>query len=252
MIVIGHRGARGEAPENTLAAFRHAINSGVRHFELDVRLARDERPVVIHDDTVDRNTGDTGTVAGFSAAQLAALDARHNTPGWRIPTGIPTLEEVLVGCSSAASWQLEIKSDKPARIRVLVQRMAELINQLRIASRVTLTSLDANVLKTARREAPELARGYVAETAITNPLTTAKKLGCSLLVAKWRITDEALVTAAHAADMPVSVWTVNDLVVAERMRNIGVDSLITDFPTAMLAHIAMHERLRSAVPSGKI
>lgn len=245
MIIIGHRGARGEAPENTLAAFRHAINSGVRHFELDVRLARDERPVVIHDDTIDRTTGDAGKVANLSAAQLAALDARRNTPGWRTPTGIPTLEEVLVGCPEAMSWQLEIKNDKPARIKLLVQRMAALIGQLRIASRVTLTSLDTSVLKTALREAPELARGYVVETAISNPLTTAKKLECSLLIANWRITDEALVAAAHAANMPVSVWTVNDLVVAERMRNIGVDSLITDFPTAMLAHIAMHERLRS-------
>ncbi|MFZ5697903.1 MAG: glycerophosphodiester phosphodiesterase [Pseudomonadota bacterium] len=245
MIVIGHRGARGEAPENTLPAFLHALAAGVRHFELDVRLAYDGRPVVIHDESVDRTTDETGAVACFPAAHLASLDARRNTAGWHGFTGIPTLEEVLVACTAAASWQLEIKSDKPARIKVLIHAMAELLVSLRMTDRVTLTSLDINVLKIAQKEAPGITRGYVAEQVEPAPLATAKKLGCALLVANWRITDEALVQAAHAACIPVSVWTVNDLLVAERMFNIGVDSLITDFPTAMLAHTAMRSRIAS-------
>lgn len=243
MIIIGHRGARGEAPENTLPSFRHAFAAGVRHFELDVRLAYDGRPVVIHDDTVDRTTGEHGRVADFPAAHLAGLDARRNTPGWHAPACVPTLEEVLVACATTASWQLEIKSDKPARIKALVHAMAELLVRLRMADRITLTSLDIDVLKIAKKEVPGLARGYVAEQVQPAPLATAKKLGCSLLVANWKITDDGLVRDAHAAGIPVSVWTVNDLVVAERMANIGVDSLITDFPTAMLAHAAMKSRL---------
>lgn len=239
MLIIGHRGARGEAPENTLPAFRHALAAGVHHFELDVRLSWDGRPVVIHDDTVDRTTADTGAVGDFPAAQLAAMDARRNTPGWPQPAGIPLLEEVLVACGDAESWQLEIKSDAPARIRTLMQRLDELVAQLHLAGQVTLTSLDPEVLKIARREAPALARGYVAEAAEPAPLRTAEKLGCTLLVSNWKITHEDLVRDAHAAGLPVSVWTVNDLVVAERLFNLGVDSLITDFPTALLAHARM-------------
>lgn len=243
MIVIGHRGARGEAPENTLPAFRHAIAAGVRHFELDVRLSWDERPVVIHDDTVDRTTTDQGAVADFPAAQLAAMDARRNSPGWQAAAGIPILEEILVGCPEVESWQLEIKSDRPARIRTLLQQVDALVVQLHLADRVTLTSLDVDVLKQARREAPGLARGYVAETADPPPLATARQLGCNLLVSNWRITGDELVRDAHAAGLPVSVWTVNDLVITERLCNLGVDSIITDFPTALLAHTAMRERL---------
>jgi glycerophosphoryl diester phosphodiesterase len=243
MIVIGHRGARGEAPENTLPAFRHAWDLGIRDFELDVRLSFDERPVVTHDPDLKRNTGEPGTVAEHPASWLAALDARHNTPGWHAPAGIPLLEEVLGACADARSWQLEVKSDKPARIRVLVQRMAELGDMLHLGERVVLTSLDPAVLKIAKREAPALRRGYVAETADPDPLVTARKLGCTLLVSNWRICSETLVEAAHAEGMPVSVWTVNDLMVAERMANIGVDSIITDFPAALLRHFEVRARL---------
>lgn len=243
MLVIGHRGARGEAPENTLPSFLHARAAGVRHFELDVRLSFDGRPVVIHDDSVERTTGEGGLVADYPAAHLAGLDARRNTPGWSMPTGVPTLEEVLIACADADSWQLEIKSDAPARIKPLLHAMAEILARLRLAEAVTLTSLDPAVLKLARKEVPDLARGYVAETADPAPLATAEKLDCSLLVSNWRITDDALVRDAHAAGLPVSAWTVNDLMMAERMRNIGVDSLITDFPTALLAHVNMRDRL---------
>lgn len=243
MIVIGHRGARAEAPENTLPSFLHAMESGIRHFELDVRLSWDERPVVIHDATVDRTTGESGAVADLPATQLAALDARHNTPGWARPAGVPTLEEVLVACSAVESWQLEVKSDAPARIRILVRRMEELVAQLRLGERVALTSLDPEVLKIAQKEAPSLARAYVAEQAEPEPVKTAQKYGCTLLVCNWKLVDEPLLARARAAGLPVSVWTVNDLMVAERLGNLGVDSLITDFPTAMLAHFNMRARI---------
>ncbi len=243
MIVIGHRGARGEAPENTLAAFRHAITAGVRHFELDVRLSWDERPVVIHDATVDRTTGEVGAVAELPASQLAAMDARQNTPGWLQPAGIPTLEEVLVAGAEIESWQLEIKSDTPARIKTLITQMAELLTQLKLSDRVVLTSLDPSVTAMAQRVAPQLRRAYVAEHSDPEPVKTALDCGSALLVCNWKLADDNLLARARAAGLPISVWTVNDLSVAERMANLGVDSLITDFPTAMLAHFAMRKQL---------
>lgn len=236
MIIIGHRGARGEAPENTVAGFRHALAQGIRHFELDVRLSHDGRPVVIHDDTVDRTTGERGAVADHSAAQLAAMDARRNTTGWPQPTGVPTLEEVLVAGSAVESWQLEVKSDAPARIRALLPAIAGLLAQMRL-DRATLTSLDVEVLKAARKLVPQLRRGYVAEQADPEPVKTATRLGCELLVANWRLCDATLVQRARDAGLGVSVWTVNDLVVAERLINAGVDSIITDFPSAFLRHL---------------
>lgn len=243
MFVIGHRGARGEAPENTLPGFLHARAAGACHFELDVRLSWDERAVVVHDATVDRTTDESGEIAEFPASHLASLDARRNTAGWHCPVGIPTLEEVLIACSDTESWQLEIKHDHPGRIKPLLHEMAAIIDRLHIADRVTLTSLDIAVLELARTEVPLLARGYVAETGIPEPVATALQLDCELLVCNWQLVDAKLVADAHAAGLPVSVWTVNDMLVVERMRNAGVDSLITDFPTAMLAHLKMRNAL---------
>lgn len=71
MLVVGHRGAAGEASENTIAGFRHAIEHGVRHFELDVQISRDEKLVVIHDNKVNRTTYSRGRVNQFSAGELA-------------------------------------------------------------------------------------------------------------------------------------------------------------------------------------
>lgn len=82
MIVYGHRGAKGEAPENTLPGFRHAYRQGVRHFELDLVLSKDGKPVLVHDLTTDRTTGHKGSVGQYSAAELSQMDARRNTSPW--------------------------------------------------------------------------------------------------------------------------------------------------------------------------
>ncbi|KXS52255.1 MAG: glycerophosphoryl diester phosphodiesterase, partial [Marinobacter sp. T13-3] len=95
MIVYGHRGAKGEAPENTLPAFNHAYRQGIRHFELDLVLSKDGIPVLVHDLTVDRTTSHKGNVGNYNVAELAAMDARRNVTGWPTRTGIPTLEQLL-------------------------------------------------------------------------------------------------------------------------------------------------------------
>ena len=95
MQLIGHRGARFEAPENTLAGFRHAIELGLSAVEFDVRVTRDNELVVIHDATVDRTTDGTGEVSSFSLAELRELDARAEFSDWPEVCQIPTLSEVL-------------------------------------------------------------------------------------------------------------------------------------------------------------
>ena len=94
-LVIAHRGFSGVAPENTLAAFRKAIDVGADMFELDVLLSQDEHVVVIHDDTLERTTNGTGKVIDHTLAELQALDAGS----WFSPEfagePIPTLEDAL-------------------------------------------------------------------------------------------------------------------------------------------------------------
>ncbi|HEX2514267.1 MAG TPA: glycerophosphodiester phosphodiesterase family protein, partial [Chloroflexota bacterium] len=114
-LVVAHRGASAEAPENTLAAFRLALQQGAPAVECDVHLSADGYPVVIHDETVDRTTNGKGAVGGLTRAALQGLDAGS----WRGPRfagePIPTLEETLELCAGRARLFIEIKMGGAAR-----------------------------------------------------------------------------------------------------------------------------------------
>ena len=113
--MVAHRGASAEAPENTLAAFRLALQQGAPAVECDVHLSADGCPVVIHDETVDRTTNGKGAVVGLTRAALRGLDAGS----WRGPRfagePIPTLEEALELCAGRARLFIEIKMGRRRR-----------------------------------------------------------------------------------------------------------------------------------------
>ena len=90
-LIYGHRGAKGEAPENTLPSFQRCLEHGVTRCELDLHLSRDGELMVIHDPTLKRTTGRRGKVAEHDAATLVTYDAREGGPGWVRPTPIPRL-----------------------------------------------------------------------------------------------------------------------------------------------------------------
>jgi len=111
MQLYGHRGAKGEAPENTLAGFRHAYRHGIRRFEMDILLSSDGVPMVIHDLSLERTTGNSQAVAKASASKWVAwMDARQNTTGWHHTTGVPTLDQVVAACPDFEHLQLGVKT----------------------------------------------------------------------------------------------------------------------------------------------
>ena len=112
MIVYGHRGAAGEAPENTIAGALHAVERGIRRLEIDLHLSKDHQLVVIHDDRLKRTAGVRGKVAEYSAAELARLDARASGPPWpsKRNTGVPTLTALVEALPQIRHWQLELKA----------------------------------------------------------------------------------------------------------------------------------------------
>ena len=104
-LIYGHRGAKGEAPENTLASFQQCLTHGVTRCELDLHLSRDGELMVIHDPTLNRSTGRRGKVVEHEAAELVGYDARQGGPGWKIPCPIPTLAALFEQCPFE-HWQL--------------------------------------------------------------------------------------------------------------------------------------------------
>jgi len=236
MKIIGHRGARGEAPENTLASFRHAYQHGIRHFELDIRLSQDGELMVIHDKTTERTTGQSGTVADLTAAQLTTMDAARHIPIWHEPASIPLLSEVLQTCEDFQSIQFEVKPDSKSRLNTLCNRLVELIQTQELYSRVVVTSSSSWVVQRIKSMNSDIATGYVADSRFPNPLQQTLKFSCNILVLNYKLAEQTVVEESRKAGIEISCWTVNTLPEIEALRTLGITSIITDYPTHLLQY----------------
>ena len=161
MSLFGHRGAAGEAPENTLTGFAHAVRVGVRAFELDVHLTLDGELVVIHDNSPLRTTGMAGSVEEFRTAELTALDARQPHPDWPEAAPIPTLYQVLTAFPDMDAYQIEIKRAAPEKLPAICRRLVEVIHETCVTERVEISSFDPAALAAMREVAPDLRRAYI-------------------------------------------------------------------------------------------
>lgn len=234
--IVGHRGARGEAPENTAAGFQVAMEAGVTEIELDVRLSRDGHLIVVHDANVTRTTGERGKAHHYTLSQLEVLDARRNTPGWHSPLGIPSLREVVDLCGPSMRFQLEVKGADRVILHRLAHQLVDFINQRQMNDRVVVTSSHTGFLRMLGTMTAHIERGYVAEYRYQQPTRRAVALGCTWLMPRHTLVTPALMRRARRRNLKVSTWTVNDLTRAERMVELGVDGIITDFPTSFIAH----------------
>ncbi len=239
MQLIGHRGARFEAPENTVPGFRYALELGVRAVEFDIRMTKDDQLVVIHDATVDRTTDGEGEVASFTLAELQALDARSIFPDWPDPCRVPTFGEVLDVVQHLPELLVEIKGDTPERLDVIVPTTLAEIEPRGIASQVTLTSFDPYALEIAQRVAPGIRRGFIGAWDTPDFLDTAIRLGCTQIDANHANADRALVSKARSLRMRVVGWPTNSQEDLDSVRELQPELFCTDRPTLLASLVAV-------------
>ena len=231
MILYGHRGARFEAPENTLTGFRHALRHGITAFEFDVHLSADDQLVVIHDPTVDRTTNGHGAVEGLTVAELAGLDARSIFPDWPEPAGVPTLTEVLDTIAGAEDMEIEIKTDRPDRLRRVAELVMAAIHRYDIAARASVTSFDPVALQAVARLAPKQRRGFIAKFETPDDLATALRVGASHCAIPLKTGSAERVREAHDARLRVTGWQGNAREDIQTLLAWGVDAITSDYPT---------------------
>ena len=248
MILIGHRGAKNEAPENTLESFSHLNNLGIQSVEFDLRLSADNELVIIHDDTLERTTNAEGFVKDKTAAELKQLDAcshfytntlestdtneisnKTSTNG-----GIPTLKEVLSTFNKLEHAQLEVKPPEKADHKTICEKILACVNELGIQDRCVITSSDCDFLESCKRYAPTMKRGFIYLDIELKPIDTALTLDCELLAIYWEFCSEALIKEAHSKGLEVSAWTVNKEKAFTNLKKWGVDSVITDCPSELM------------------
>ncbi|KZZ40737.1 hypothetical protein A3758_19895 [Oleiphilus sp. HI0118] len=233
--IIGHRGARNEAPENTLPSFIIAQKAGCLAFELDVRLSHDLQLMVFHDQTLGRTTGRQGSLSDYSAEVLNKIDARGKSL-WPDACYIPTLEQVFHIVPDTVDWQLEVKPTSRVRMRILSQKLNRFVSKLKPETpRITITSSSRWFLKEVKIRNPKIRTGFVSEHLGESSVSVCETLGCDLLVLNHRFCDQATLSLAKQYGLEVSVWTVNDLDRMEELSSLGVDSIITDIPTKALS-----------------
>ncbi len=241
MRIVGHRGARDEAPENTIGGFRYALERGIRHFELDLRLSADGVPMVIHDATTARTCSVSLRVDQSTAGQLEGLNAAATHPSWTAFEPIPTLASLLPLLQQCQSVQLEIKSDRPERLSALFKALRQLLNSHH-TRRFTLTSFDKKALALARGLMPTFRRGLVCERRFADNIGHALRLDCALLVYHYRLLSSERIQKSKKAGLEVSTYTVNDSNRILRLREWGIDSIITDRPAYYLHLQREHNR----------
>jgi glycerophosphoryl diester phosphodiesterase len=233
VVIIGHRGARFEAPENTLPGFRYALELGLDAVEFDVRMSADGDLLVMHDETVDRTTNGHGNVADLTLADLRALDARAAFPDWDEPCIIPTLDEVLDLVGHLGELLIEIKSDAQARLERIVPETVATITRRGLGERVTLTSFAPEALAIAQREAPDIRRGYIGKWDERQYLNTAIELACLQVDVCHPTGDHALVSEAKSRGMRVVGWPTNSQEDLESVLSFSPDLFCTDRPSLL-------------------
>ncbi len=257
-LVIAHRGFRSVAPENTLAAFAAAFDSGASWIELDVAASSDGELVVIHDDTLDRTTDARSRFPGrgsyavydWTLAELRELDSGswfvELDPFGRIASGgvaqaalasfrgerMPTLRECLeLARVRGGSVNVEIK-DATGRAcdAWIVERSLDLIRETGMADRVLVSSFNHGYLRRSRKAAPGVPIGALVEkTAPADPVGMLRELGAYSYHPGLDILDRETARAVREAGFGLMVWTVNGTSDLERMLDWGATGVFTDF-----------------------
>lgn len=240
--VIGHRGNRAHAPENTLESFRQAVALGVDAIELDVRLTKDGQVVVLHDPTLDRTTNAHGAVAARTVAELHDVDAGAQFPGpdKRFPyrgrgIGIPLLSDVLRELPHTPLL-IEIKVPEAG---AAVRRVIEAHHA---TDRVIVAAFDVRVLDAFTGSGIPISSGASHVARLLVPAVLGRRVEhlpyqtMSLPPAYHGIPLPlgAIARAVAAARIPVHVWTVNRAVTAQRLWRKGIRGILSDDPATIL------------------
>jgi len=226
---VGHRGARGHAPENTMLSFSTGAAMAVNAVETDVQLSKDGEVVLIHDHTVDRTTNGHGFVKDMTLAELKRLDAGS----WYGPTfageRIPTLAELLAWAKDRVGVALEIKNG-PIYYPGIAEKTIRLVRQHGMERQVILISFDHFVLREAKQIAPEIATGIIYVAGLVDAVTAARAAQADSVIPHWAYVTPERVRAVHAEGLAISPWNPNDLATIRLLSGMGVDSVGTDYP----------------------
>ena len=226
---VGHRGAAALEPENTLRGFRLAAELGCDWTECDVRLTRDDRLIIMHDETVDRTTDGTGAVADLSFDEVRALDAGKGET-------VPTLDEVLATIKGKLRLQLELKGPGTAAPAVDAVRRAGMERG------VVFISFDLDRLMQVKRIDASLQVGALFADPPDDACAEAAALDARGIFVLYKNLTAELVAEARAAGLEIGCWNPDTEPEWRAMLALDLDILSSNRPDALLALLGRHNK----------
>ncbi len=236
MRIIGHRGARGEAPENTLGGFQYIHDLGIRAVEFDVRQLKDHELIIMHDDNMLRTTGSDQALYPLNSTQLDTYNQAHIWLDWE-KQSTPTLRQALQIMQDFEHLEVEVKAvETQAEAERLTQHLTHPLKGFEHSA--VITSFDLKILQALQDQHSTFKRGLLIEDDIQHlAIEQALKYDCCQIGWMNQLATDDLLKATQQANLAISVWTVNDIERAKHLRDCGIDGLITDFPKMMLQHL---------------
>lgn len=231
-----HRGARGHAPENTLAAFALAFDLGAEAIECDVQRSCDGQLVIIHDATVDRTTDGTGYVAEIRLRELRSLNAGRR---WRIHATIPTLAETLALVRErGGALNLEIKGESVEQSTGTALAVEPVLRSLdaEFRSRILVSSFEHPAIAEIKRRLPALrvALLYGNEWKGKDLLAPAVAIHAEAIHPSVALVTRGLIRRAHDVGLRVNIWTANRPDTIRRLLAWGADGIFSDYPECVV------------------
>lgn len=235
MKIFAHRGASGFAPENTMEAFKLALEKGADGIELDVQLTSDGEVVVIHDDDVKRTTDGDGMVMSKTFKEIKSLDAGswfgEEFKNVKIPTLIEVLDWML---ANEIMLNIEIKTAPRLYNKELVVKTLALVNERNLGDRIIVSSFNHQAVKDSYEIAPEIKTAALMMGSILDVGKYCKDNNFKCLHPHYMFVDEDMMNSCNEHGIEVNVWTVNSQTEGDLMEKLGANSIITNYPNALL------------------
>ncbi len=230
--IFAHRGASAYAPENTMAAFKLAVDQGADAIELDAKLSADGQVVVMHDDSVNRTTDGSGSVKSLSLADMRCLDAGSKFLPFFKTEKVPSLEEVFGTLGRKIFINVELTNYSSPNDD-LADKVVALVKKYNLDERVLLSSFNLIALIQARKLLPKVALGFLtfiglAETALHSRLVRFGPL--LALHASYKDVTLYLIQTTQRAKSRIHVYTVNQPEQIQQLFKAGVDGIFTADP----------------------
>lgn len=237
IIRIAHRGASGHgyAPENTLAAFREAIQNDVDGVECDVHCTKDEQAVVIHDHKLNRTTDRNGVIKKMTLDEVKKADAGSWFDPLFAGERIPTLRELLELTKGKVITVIEIKPDD------ITDKVVQEIENAAATDDVMLQSFHSSVVRSAQELSPQIPRALLIGgkkvisklSDILDLIQGAAEVGAGVLNLSSKIITPQLIKESHRRGISVWAWTVDDEAEMSRLATMGVDGITSNYPNRM-------------------